>query len=66
MTLADIEVTSCPTNKIKELEDELVKSLKKIKIRSILIDPKAELKEQKEAGNVETLIEYERIGVLAS
>ena len=59
LTLADIEVNSCPTNKIKQLEDQLIKSLKKIKIKPILIDPKAEMKQQKAAGNTETHIEYE-------
>ena len=66
MTLADVEVSSCPTNKIKELEDELVKNLRKIKIKLALIDPRAEIKVQKAAGNTETLIEYERIDQLAS
>ena len=30
LTLADVEVSSCPTAKIKEMEDELIKNLKKV------------------------------------
>ena len=30
LTLADVEVSSCPTAKIKEMEDELIKHLKKV------------------------------------
>ena len=66
MTLADVEVSSCSTVKIKELEDELIKHIRKIKIKAVLIDPRAEMKVQKAAGNTETLIEYERIDQLAS
>ena len=32
----------------------------------MLIDPRAEMKVQKAAGNTETLVDYERIGELAS
>ena len=48
------------------MEDELIKNLKKIKIKPVLIDPRAEMKVQKAAGNTETLVDYERIGELAS
>ena len=62
LTLADVEVSSCPTVKIMEMEEELIKHLKKIYLKPILIDPRAEMKVQKAAGNTETLIDYERIG----
>ena len=42
MTLADVEVSSCPTDKIKEMEDALIKNLKKVKLKPVLIDPRAE------------------------
>ena len=44
MTLADVEVSSCPTSKIKELEDELIKHLKMVKLKPVLIDPRATMK----------------------
>ena len=59
LTLADVEVSSCPTAKIKEMEDELIKRLKKVQIKAVLVDPRAEMKEQKAAGNTETLVDYE-------
>ena len=62
LTLADVEVSSCPVGKIKEMEDELIKQLRKVRIKPLLIDPKAEMKEQKAAGNTETLVDYEKIG----
>jgi len=42
-----------------------VKKLTKIRLKPLLIDPKAEMKRQKEAGNTETLVDYDRIGQLA-
>ena len=59
LTLADVEVSSCPTVKIKEMEDALIKNLKKVKHKPVLIDPRAEMKVQKAAGNTETLVDYE-------
>ena len=44
LTLADIKVESYPEAKIKSLESELIDSLKKVRIRPLLIDPKAEMK----------------------
>ena len=66
LTLADIEVSSYPTAAINEMEDELIKNLRKVKIKLFLIDPRAEMKAQKAAGNTVTLIDYEKIGQLAS
>ena len=44
LTLADIQVESYPESKIKSMESELLNSLKKVRIRPLLIDPKAEMK----------------------
>ena len=45
LVLADIEVSSCPINKIKEIENELIKQLRKVKNKSVLINPRVEMKE---------------------
>ena len=59
LTLADVEVSSCPTAKIKKMEDKLIKRLNKVQIRAVLVDPRAEMKVQKAAGNTKTLVAYE-------
>jgi hypothetical protein len=63
--LADINIKSYPTSKIDTMESELRNEIANLKIKPLLIDPKAEMKRQKEAGNTETLVDYDRIGQLA-
>ena len=65
MTLADINIESYPESKINTMESNLVKKITKIRLKPLLIDPKAEMKRQKEAGNTETLVDYDKIGQLA-
>ena len=48
------------------MESKLLKAISKIKLIPLLIDPKAELKAMKEAGNTETLVDYDKIGNLAA
>jgi hypothetical protein len=52
LTLADIAIESYPTSKIDHMESELRKKISNLKMKPLLIDPKAELKKQKEAGDV--------------
>ena len=59
LVLPDIEVSSCPTAKIQEMEDKLIKNLKNVQTKPMLVDPRAEMKEQKAAGNTETLVDYD-------
>ena len=47
------------------MESELMGKVKKLRSKSLLIDPKAELKIQKEAGNTDTLVDYDLIGKIA-
>ena len=61
--MSKLRTTLAP--KIESLESQLIKSLRKVKLKTLLIDPRAEMKAQKEAGNTETLVEYDRIGQLA-
>ena len=65
LTLADITIESYPESKIKTMESKFLKKIANIKLKPLLIDPKAELKREKEAGNTETLVDYDRIGQLA-
>ena len=65
LTLADINIESYPESKINTMESTLVKKIKNIRLKPLLIDPKAELKRQKEDGSTETLVDYDRIGQLA-
>ena len=48
------------------MESQLLKNVKKIRLKPLLIDPKAEMKKQKEAGNTETLVDYEQIANYAA
>ena len=48
------------------MESELLKNISKLRLKTLLIDPKAEMKAQKEAGNTETLVDYDKIGNLAA
>jgi hypothetical protein len=66
LTLADVNIESYPESRIGTMEAELRNSISKLKIKPLLIDPKAELKRQKEAGNTETLVDYDKIGNLAA
>jgi hypothetical protein len=66
LTLADINIESYPASKIDRMESELRDEISNLKIKPLLIDPKAELKAAKEAGNTETLVDYDRIGQLAA
>jgi hypothetical protein len=43
------------------MESALIRIVSKLRSAPLLIDPKAELKIQKEAGNTETLVDYARI-----
>jgi hypothetical protein len=65
LTLADITIESYPESKISTLESKLLNKIAKVKLKPLLIDPKAEMKRQKEAGNTATLVDYDRIGQLA-
>jgi hypothetical protein len=47
------------------MESELTGKLTRLKLKPLLIDPKAELKKQKEAGNSDTLVDYDLIGQIA-
>ena len=40
-------------------------NLKRVRLKPPLVDPRAELKLQKSLGNTETLVDYEKIGLLA-
>jgi hypothetical protein len=42
-----------------------LKTISKVRLKPLLIDPKDQMKSQKEAGNTETLVEYDRFGQLA-
>jgi hypothetical protein len=64
LTLADITIESYPISKINKLESDLKEEISNLKIKPLLIDPKAEMKRQKEAGDPETLVDYDRIGQL--
>ena len=44
LTIADVNIESYPASKIDIMESELRSSLTKMKMKSLLIDPKAELK----------------------
>lgn len=65
LTLADIVVESYPASKIREMEDSLSESLKSIKTVTPLVDPRAEMRIERSAGNMATLVSYDRIGTLA-
>ena len=47
------------------MESELITLVKRFKTKALMIDPKAELKIQKQAGNTATLVDYDRIGQIA-
>jgi hypothetical protein len=59
-------IESYPESKISTMESKLLKNVSKIRLKSLLIDPKAEMKKQKEAGNTETLVDYEKIANYAA
>ena len=65
LTLADINIASFTLQIIENMESELTGKLTKLKLKPLLIDPKAELKKQKEAGNSDTLVDYDLIGQIA-
>ena len=48
------------------MESKLKKQISNLKIKPLLVDPKAEMKKEKEAGNTETLVEYDKIDNLAA
>ena len=64
LTLADITIEKYPASKIQEMESELIAGLKYVKLKPLLIDPRADMKKQKKAGNTNTLVEYDKIGML--
>ena len=66
LTLADVSIESYPESKISTMESELLKNISKIRLKPLLIDPKAEMKAQKAAGNTETLVDYDKVGNLAA
>ena len=66
LTLADIKIESYTLEVIKSMESELIDIISKLKSKPLLIDPKAELKIQKQANNIETLVDYDRIGDIAN
>jgi hypothetical protein len=47
LTLADVNIESYPESKISTMESKLLKHISKIKLKPLLIDPKAEMKAQK-------------------
>ena len=61
LTLADISIDTYTPQVILNMESELIGVVKKFKSKPLLIDPKAELKVQKLAGNSTTLVDYDRI-----
>ena len=65
LTLADIQIDSYTLQIIENRESELIDVVSKFKSKPLMIDPKAELKIQKLAGNTATLVDYERIGEIA-
>ena len=62
LTLADIKIDNYTLQIIENKESELIDVVSKFKSKSLMIDPKAQLKIQKLAGNSDTLVDYERIG----
>ena len=40
-------------------------NLKRVRLKLLLVDPRAEMRLQKSLGNTETLVDYEKIGLLA-
>jgi hypothetical protein len=65
LTLADIHIDNYTLEIIEIRESELINMISGIKSKPLMIDPKAELKIQKAAGNNDTLVDYERIGQIA-
>ena len=61
LTIADIKVETYPASKISTMESDLVDSVSHIRLRPLLIDPKAEMKAAKQVGNTDTLVDYDRI-----
>jgi hypothetical protein len=61
LTLADINIESYPESKISTMESMLLSRIANTRLKPLIIDPKAEMKTQKEAGNTETLVGYDRI-----
>ncbi len=66
LTLADISVEHYPSSRIEEMEDALLATLTKVRLLPLFVDPKQVLKEQKRAGEPETLVDYDKVGQLAS
>ena len=62
LTLADIHIDNYTLQIIENRESELIGLVLGIRSKPLMIDPKAELKIQKAAGNEDTLVDYERIG----
>ncbi len=65
LTLADINIETYTLQVIENMESELIDMVKKFRFKPLLIDPKAQLKIQKKAGNSQTLVDYDRIGEVA-
>jgi hypothetical protein len=65
LTLADINIESYTLDDIENMEADLIGRVWRFRSKPLLIDPKAELKIQKEAGNTDTLVDYERIAQVA-
>ena len=59
-------IESYPESKISTMESILLNNVKKIRLKPLLIDPKVEMKKQKEAGNTETIVDYEQIANYAA
>ena len=47
------------------MEQELIEAISNIKLKPLLVDPKAEMKAQNQGAKAETLVDYDRIGQLA-
>jgi hypothetical protein len=44
LTLADVKIVHYHASKINEMEEELMDAISNIKLKPLLIDPKAEMK----------------------
>ncbi len=63
-TLADITVEKYPASKIEKMESDLKARIRSIKLKPLLVDPKATLKEYKKTASVDTLVDYDKISQL--
>ena len=66
ITLADVEIESYSTADISKREADLIRQQQAMRGSSYFVDPRAEVKEAKREGGIQTLVDYEEVASLAS